>query len=217
MDTVVQQIDFESLMWQMSSTSTTSGNQTFYTINVNATQGSMIIKLTFFVTTGFVNKGNYTLVPNAVKFNVEIINFPFKQQNSLLAAQVQIKNSIHNRQIENNTEDQKDGYAGKQQQISFANNSAGAYFSWAQTYLANGVNRSIVVSPVSNDNEGEGTQAKMYFNFVQANDIFWDPSVGVTRASMTVSKSSPGFELLAILAIPVIVLISKRRYMNRKK
>ena len=85
------------------------------------------------------------------------------------------------------------------------------FLLWAKSYTADGVNKSIVVSPVTNDNNGEGTQAKMYFNFAQAKDIFWDPEVGVTRASSAavIASSSPGFEMVAILILPGLAIISR--------
>ena len=215
MDTIVQQIDFEQLVWNMSYTTNTVGNQTVYNIDVNATQGSMVISLTFFIATGFVNQNSHTLTPNTVKFNLQIVNFPFKQQNSLLAAEVQIKNNVENRQIENDTENHKAGLAGPEQQLSFANNSVGAFFSWSTTYVADGVNQTVVISPVTNSNE-DGVQAKMYFNFVHANNIFWDPEVGVTLASMTTS-SAPGFDFVGfLLVVPVIALVS-RKFKSSKK
>lgn len=210
-DTVVQQIDFQSLTWHMYYSRSSVNNQNVYSIVVNATKGAMLVEFSFFVSSGFVNQSNYMLTPNAVKFNLEIKNFPFRQSNSQLAAEVKIKNDVQNRQIENETEDSKNGYSGPQQQLAFNNNSVGAFFSWAKSYSADGVNKTIIVSPVTTDTTGEGTQAKMYFNFAQAKDIFWDPEVGVTLASIMGTSSTPGFEFLAILAIPVVALIFRKR------
>ncbi len=218
-DTLVQKINFESLTWNMAYTKNTISNQTVYNIVVNATQGSMVVTYSFFLTTGFVNHSNYMLTPNAVKFNVEIKNFPFKDQNSLLASEVQIKNQIQNRQIENDTEDHKAGLAGPEQQLSFTNSSVGAFFSWAKSYLADGANKTVVVSPVTTENGDSGVYGKMYFNFAHANDIFWDPSVGVTRSSSSgiIASSTPGFEVLAILILPGLALISRVHKKKAKK
>ena len=218
-DTTVQKIDFRQLAWHMAYTTHTVSNQTVYNIVVNATQNSMVVSYSFFISSGFVNQSNYMLTPNSVKFNVDIKNFPFKDQNSLLASEVQIRNEIHNKQIENDTEDHQQGLSGPEQQLSFSNSSVGAFLSWAKTYLADGVNKTVIVSPVSSDSSESGVYGKIYFNFAHANDIFWDPEVGVTRSStagILVSSSSPGFEMIAILIIPGLALVS-RTYKKKVK
>lgn len=215
-DTVVQKINFENLNWNMTYAKNTVQGQTVYNLVVSATQGTMVVSYSFFLTTGFVNQSNYMLTPNAVKFNVDIKNFPYKDNKSLLASEVQIKNEIHNRQVENDTEDHQAGLAGPQQQLSFANSSVGAFFSWAKQYSADGVNKTVVVSPVTTENGDGGVYGKIYFNFAHAQNIAWDPSVGVTRSSSSgiILSSTPGFEVVAILAIPGLVIISK---MYKKK
>lgn len=221
-DQIVQQINFHQIAWNMTYSKTTVSNQTIYNIVVNGSQGSMVITFTFLITTGIVNQGNYTLTPNAIKFNVEIQNFPFKDPNSLLATQVLIKNRVQNTQVETNTENHQKGYSGQEHQLAFNNNTVGAFFSWSTTYLADGVNKTVIVSPVTTTNNGEGedgSYGSVYFNFAHAQDIFWDPSVGVTLASMTGAIStSPGFEFIGILVLPLIALgtIIKKRKQNKK-
>ena len=173
----------------------------------------MAITFTFLITTGIVNQGNYTLTPNAIKFNVEIQNFPFKDPNSLLATQVLIKNRVQNTQIQNDTENHQKGYSGQEHQLSFNNNTVGAFFSWSTTYLADGVNKTVFVSPMTTYTGGEGedgSYGSVYFIFAHAQDIFWDPQVGVTLASMTgiLSTNTPGFEFIALAILPGVALIS---------
>lgn len=215
MDTVVQSIDFQSLNWNMAYVKSTVGSQSVYNVNVTATQGNMLVEFSFYVSTGFVNQTDHLLTPNSVKFNVEIKDFPFQQSNSLLAAEVKIKNEVQNREIQNETEDHKAGLSGPEQQLSFDNNSVGAFFSWATSYTADGVNKTVVVSPVTSDHAEDGTQAKMYFNFAHANDIYWDPEVGVTRSSTTGSSSTPGFEFLAILVVPIVAILLRKKRISK--
>ncbi len=216
-DQIVQQIQFNQLTWHMFSSTTAVGNNTVYNIIVNGTYGSMVVTFSFFVSTGFVNEGTYTLTPNVVKFTVQIQNFPFKVSNSLLATQVQIKNQIQSTQIQTTTENHKDGFSGQEHQLSFANNTIGAFFSWATSYLANGVNNTVIVSPVTTVQGEEGVYGRMYFNFAHVNNILWDPQVGVTLASISGLSTTPGFEFLGILVLPIIglITIAKRRKLKK--
>jgi hypothetical protein len=222
LDTKVQELDFKTLTWKLDYNIVDISGSQVIKIVVNASQDSMLIQFTFFISPSYVNQSDYVITPNAVKFNVEISNFPFMNENSLLASEVKMKHQFEKpeeKKVEDETEDHKDGLAGEEQQLKFDNNSVGAYFSWAKTYLADGVNKTIIVSPVSSDSE-EGSHAKMYFNFVHAVEYFWDPEVGVTRSTtspyvQSLAGTSPGFEVLAIFIIPAIALISRIKKRNK--
>jgi hypothetical protein len=187
-DSVLQIIDLHDLNWTLVYNEQTINNVTIYNIVVSATLGSMVIEFTFFISSSYtLYVDNATLLqPSSVKFNVEISNFPFSDSNSMLAVQLKMKHETeteNDEKIEDETEDEAEGLSlADEQQIKFSNSSVDSFFSWITTYEADGVNKTIVVSPVTDDDDGV-SKRKMYFNFVQAQKLFWDPKVGVTRAT----------------------------------
>ena len=244
-DTLVNKINFNNLTWSFTVSNTTVSNTTVFTIDAKAfltSANTSSIDFNFVLSTGYAQITNATtLAPNAIKWTVVVSNYVFSSSQSKLALQMQMQSGTNNDGIEsdhiaNSTEAYKDGLTKqKESAVNFGNTTGSkGFFSWADNYSVDGVNESVVTSPAVSVDHEDNSFNQMYFTFNQGNVISWDPSVGVSRASLpsaslgllsvntvntlssvvsvsSSAKSTPGFEVIAVmLSIGVIALVSKK-------
>ena len=235
-DTLVKSYDLTTANWTLTVSNSTVSNNTVWTmyastiINTNAT-----LAVKFLFTDGFAQlTGNNTLAPNLVKFNVYIENYTYSSPQSQLALKTIFQSSLHSDQISNQTEDHTDGFThNKESAVNFGNGSTDGFFSWADNYTVDGVNKQIVTSPSVSVDREDNSYNQLYFSFAQGTNITWDPKIGVTRATTfaydimqslsanssalsslsSASMNTPGFELLmAVLSIGAITIVTRRYY-----
>ena len=244
-DSVINTYDLRNANWTLQFGNTTTGNDTVWNINATAPIGSGQVEFQFLLTNGYALQadGN-TLAPNSLKWSVVFSNYSYDSSSTQLALKMTLKSGSDRSGFEsdhytNQTEDTKDGLThNNESAVNFGNTSstsaqATGFFSWADTYVADGVNNSVVTSPSLSVDSEDGTQNQMYFSFVQANNINWDPKVGVDRttsssyvanqiatstslavsstADSSQSPSAPGFEFIAlIIAFGGMAVFSKK-------
>ena len=217
-DTILKVIDFNTINWTLSYTTTTISNQTLYTISVIGQTNGATIQFNFHLASSFVqlSSGNI-LQPTAVKIDVIISNYVYNTSNSQLALQTNIKSTLVTRAISNTTEDQRDHLTSQSESgINFGSGQYGGFFSWANQLLVDGKNMSVVSSPVMTDPEDSSGQTTMlYYSFPHGNQLVWDPRIGIAMSSPGINLNSaafnptpsssttntPGFEFITALAV----------------
>lgn len=203
---------------------------TLYTVTASTADG--VVKLVLKLSNGIVDVNSTTLVPDSLKFDFEVHNFPYTANDSSLALVTKIK-SESQQEVQNDTTHEKAGFSTNEAEVNFGGN---AFFSWVQNALADGTSVPVVTSSlVNNDNQetdlssGEHS-SRMSFAFITTNakDIVWDPEVGVVSASTqevlaaitsafgTDSNGNPnlpGFGIWqALLLLVISVPVVRRRY-----
>ena len=203
---------------------------TLYTVTASTVDG--VVKLVLKLSTGIVDVNSTTLVPDSLKFDFEIHNFPYAANDSSLALVTKIK-SESQQEVQNDTTHEKAGFSSNEAEVNLGGN---AFFSWVQSALADGTSVPVVASSLVNtDNQesdlSEGEHStKMSFAFIATNasDIVWDPEVGVVSQSAqeilaaivsafgTDSNGNPnlpGFGIWqALLLLAISTPIVRRRY-----
>lgn len=240
-DTLLNSINLRDMIWNLTVSNSTLNNVTTWTINAQASlTNTSTITFQFVFSNGFASlAGNSTLGPNALKWSVIISNYHYSAPNSQLALKMLMKSGDHNDgfksdKISNQTEDHKDGLAhGNESAVNFGNGTTAGFFSWADSYMVDGQNKTIVTSPAVSVDREDTAQNQLWFSFAQGNVINWDPKVGVDRSTAfsydmahpivlstavpvsSSTKASPGFEMLAvILSLGVVALVTKRKFKN---
>ncbi len=158
-----------------------------------------------------------TLTPNSLKIDVEIHNFPYNNTGSSLALKSKLKSETEFK-VDDDTTEETTGLAFDESQVTIGL----GFFSWAETALADGNVVSVVSSTLEVTTEEEQDddkleteiEQKMFFSFntTDAQDIVWDPKVGVisegtvqeiaaieSKYAVEESSSLPGFGFWMIL------------------
>lgn len=158
-----------------------------------------------------------TLTPNSLKIDVEIHNFPYNNTGSSLALKSKLKSETEFK-VEGDSTEETTGFAFDESQVSIGL----GFFSWAETALADGDVVSVVSSTLEATTEEEQdddkleteVEQKIFFSFntTDAQDIVWDPKVGVisegtvqqiaaieSKYAAGDSSSAPGFGFWMIL------------------
>lgn len=158
-----------------------------YTINATTADGVFTLILKF--STAVLALGDATLTPNSVKIDVIINNYEYTQTDSSLAVKAKIKTESK-LEIEDESVEESEGIVEGETQVGVGLLSAG-FFSWANTAIADGLTIDVLSSTLEesthedDDLEENETSKKLYFSFIttNANNIVWDPKVGVISES----------------------------------
>jgi hypothetical protein len=220
-DTTVKEINFEDISWVLDMVTSDQAGQTLYTINVTGIHDGATITFLFYFATNFVVIDDSTLLqPTAAKFDLIIENYSYDSSDSQLALLSKLKSKLESEDKHEDTEDEEDGVSKhKETGLNFGDTDFLGFFTWVDEVTVDGVNESIVSSPVLDDDE-DISNHKVYFSFPQGNKIVWDPKVGVSRdttgtlLSLPPSSQVPGFEVIPIVILPLIGLVA---LFNRRK
>jgi hypothetical protein len=245
-DTLINSFDIRSFVWNLDVGNSSINNNTVWSINASTTFNSNAsLSFQFILSEGYSVLDNNTLAPNSLKYSVAINNYTYSNLSSQIALEMKIKSNLESEHISHETEDHKEGLThDNESSVNFGNGSSTGFFSWADSYLVDGVNESIVTSNSVMVDDEDSSQNKLYFSFAHGNDIYWDPKVGVTRAttspyviqqvsssttaiisistsqdlptekSTNTSQSAPGFELVAIILSIGVMTLRLRKSKN---
>ncbi|MHA2336401.1 MAG: hypothetical protein ACXACX_03820, partial [Candidatus Hodarchaeales archaeon] len=220
-DATIKEVDFDEISWVLDMVTSDQGGQTLYTINVTGIHDGATITFLFYFATNFVVIDNSTLLqPTAAKFDLVIENYSYDSSDSQLALLSKLKSKLESEDKDEDTEDEEDGVSKhKETGLNFGDTDFIGFFTWVDEVNVDGVNESIVSSPVLDDDEVISNH-KVYFSFPQGNKIVWDPKVGVSRdttgtlLSLPPSSQVPGFEAIPLVILPLIGLVA---LFNRRK
>lgn len=135
-----------------------------------------IFTLHMYITGEFQKIQNITLTPAELKIDVEISQFPFNDEESRLALQVDLE-SENDYEEENDTEDEEKGYATDEKGVFTENNGFSGFFSWSEYALVDNVQKPVRSNPFSSDSE-EDRITTYLLNYAQGESIFHDPKIG---------------------------------------
>lgn len=149
------------------------------------------------------------VTPSEVKFDINIRNFPFRENASRLAVDGQLL-TRENLQFVNQTLDEELNVAADESGCVFSDidNITGAFLSWANWAHIDGMDRPIQMDIAQLEN-ANGTR-RLTLNYPRGNDIFHDPKMGVVINSIgsgTRPVVSEGEWVRSMGAIAVIVTI----------
>lgn len=222
-ETVYNTIDFQDLFWSLKAASENQGGNTLYNVNATTSFGSAKLVVSFYFSSGYITKDGVQFNPNSVKWDLIISNYTFSSNSSALAFEVDIQHESESNEEVDLTEDEKEQLTKHDESgIVYNNNSINAFFTWANTYTVDGTDRQVVISDMADSDDGIDSSSKIYFNFEQGQEIYWDPKVGVTRESTSPyystsdpanSSSSVGFEFLPFVSLIglVSIVFTRRR------
>ena len=158
---------------------------------------------------------NQTLVtPTQTKFDIEINNFNYLDPNSRLALYSKLEHE-NEYEIEEETDDEEEGYSDGEKGIETQNGKYIGGFTWKETALVDGVSKPVLTGEIETDDVNSSLR-KIYLNYPHGTEIYHDPKLGIFFASL--SDSFPMSLLIvgivgiiAVLGVSSAILLWKRR------
>ena len=224
---------------------TTVNGTTVYIIS--ATTNDNVFGLVFRISEKILALENSTLVPNSLKLDIIINNYPNISSSSNLAlrAKIETESELY---TENETFHEEHGYAENETSIaidsSVINNTG--FFSWSENAIADNQTIAVlssdpIIDPSDDDEDDEDLEEgelsyTLFFSFITlpAQNILWDPTfsaitadysrqndTGTSSSSLptTPIATTPGFTLeVAGLSIALgAILILSHAFIRRKR
>ena len=229
-DTVVSKYDLSKVDWNPIAY-TTEDNNGVTTHIASATTADGVFTLILRISTGFTNINNTIVTPNAIKIDIVINGFDYQGNDTYLSLQTDIKTQSET-SVSQHSDDEKNGFATNEEQVSVGSGSTNGFFSWVKTAKADGVMVNIIPSNLTKVSSGEedgdlesGEQQKiMYFTFdaVTPQRIDWDPKVGVDNLAFIAAINATDvsganflvFSLWALFVGLAVPILHKKRKQN---
>ncbi len=211
-DQVVQEYDLDSFQPIGYTTSILSDDTVLHYLIVNTTDGMFAVHI-FFAEEFAVVNGTF-ISPTQTKFDIEITNFNYLEDNSQLALYVKLE-SEQEYEEDDQTDDEDDGYVNDEDGIIVESNGYSGIFTWNETALVDGVVMDVLSNAIEVDDEDEYEQ-KLILNYPRGNHIYHDPKVGITFGQVSTSPLplvliGTIIASVAIIGVVAIVLLKKRR------
>ncbi|MFW9825396.1 MAG: hypothetical protein ACFFE4_20815, partial [Candidatus Thorarchaeota archaeon] len=130
-----------------------------------------------YISEEFTTVNDTIITPNQAKIDIEITDFNFLNNNSKLALYTKL-NSALDFEDDDETEDEKEGYALHEHGLTTTINKYTGFFSWKENATVDGISQEVLTSILEVDDHDENEQ-KIYLNYIQGNQIFHDPKIGI--------------------------------------
>lgn len=130
-----------------------------------------MFKVTIYVSGSPIIVHGENVMPNEVKIDIEIDNFPYTREDSKLALKVELDSELE-------VEEEKREVEGEEEEeveVTFGN--YGGFFSWKDTATIDGVEKPVLSTDISEDPE-EGDR-ELYLIYERGTSIVHDPKIGV--------------------------------------
>jgi len=173
-----------------------SGDTDLHYFRIETTDGIFKAHIYFIEEFSIIN--NSLITPNQIKVNIEIVNFPYLSSNSKLALYIKLESGLEFEE-EEETEDEKNGYAENERGVITTINQYTGIFTWEENSTVDEISQKVLVSTIENDDHDENEQ-KIYLNYMNGNHIFHDPKIGIE--GLLISKND-NFSL-----IPIVIVIT---------
>ncbi|RMG21782.1 MAG: hypothetical protein D6732_26870 [Methanobacteriota archaeon] len=180
-------------------------NTTLGYLQINATTQDGLFTLVMMLTSGFLNRDNVTITPNSLKIDVYINNYNLTSSDTKLAIKTHIKTEAQ-LQIEQESEEELEGFASNETQVEISMANTTGYFSWAEFAEAMGSSIDVIASTLENSTDEEGeTSQKTYFTFdaVNVSSIYWDPKMGVVSQAAKQNVQQPPIATEPVPTTPI--------------
>lgn len=199
-DNTIQVIELKNFQSIIYTTSDISVDTKMHHLVVNTTDGVFTTHIYLAEEFAFIN--NILITPVKVKIDIEINNFNFINNNSQIALYTKLE-SGNNYQEEDDTEDEKEGYATDENGVLTRRNAFSGIFTWKKNAIVDGISENVLTSTIDVDDDDENEQ-KIYFNYLNGTKIYHDPKIGLAG----ILKSKPLVPIFLILLIILIGSIS---------
>ncbi|MFW9987277.1 MAG: hypothetical protein ACFFC3_01325 [Candidatus Odinarchaeota archaeon] len=136
--------------------------------------------------------------PTEAKIQIEIKNFEFIGENSLLALYTRLEHE-GDFEIQEETYDEKQGYAEKESGITLNTNDFTGYFTWKDYAIINDDFKSINANEIFEDEHHEYSKG-LFIIYPKGEHIYHDPKIGIENLLIPLEKPDS--------LIPLIVLVS---------
>ncbi|MFW9779118.1 MAG: hypothetical protein ACFFE8_09720 [Candidatus Heimdallarchaeota archaeon] len=193
------------------------GNSTLHIITINTTDGVFLLR--FYAVSEFTMVNEAIVTPTQAKIDIEIHNFPYNDSNSDLALQTKLE-ATKEYEHDDDTEDEAEGRAEEEKEVEVSMGGFVGFFSWTETVLVDGVNQTVLSSPVEDDDSS--TDQKIFLNYPRGTDIIHDPKIGVAGViqvadNLSPSGSSPSNGYLIPVTLVVLALVGGKTVYQRKR
>ncbi|MDH2901615.1 MAG: hypothetical protein PXY39_11660 [archaeon] len=203
--TIIQSMDLTQLSYSpIQETQVTYNGIQGYELSTQATQGNFTFKVVAYAFPNSTAINATSLSPSSLKIVIYILNYPYKQSNSLLALQIRTQSDAS---VDTSN-------ANSQEDIQSSASSLGeqAVFSWNGPLTVNGQSYS---SPIKSSITSQGDEAKtLNLIYPHGQSIVHDPTIGVYLGSVPLYLQ-PTFMIgaaavIAIVAALSIAMVSRR-------
>ncbi|MHA2037028.1 MAG: hypothetical protein ACW98X_11370 [Promethearchaeota archaeon] len=159
-----------------------------------------------YISEEFYTINDTIITPNQLKINVEIDEFNFLNNNSQLALYTKL-NSELDFEDDEETEDEKEGYAFDEHGLITQINKFTGFFSWKENATIDDISQEVLISILEVDDHDENEQ-KIYINYERGNNIFHDPKVGIEGLWRAIGVPFPLVMIILIVLIIGAISIS---------
>ncbi len=161
-------------------------NSTLHYFNASTADG--VFTVHFYLSEEFQSVQEQILTPTEMKFDIEILDFPYQSPTSLLALHTKLEAEVEYEE-EDETEDEENGYAENEKGVSLEMNGQSGFFSWAEYANIDGVDQLVTSSPVEEDDDAD--EQEIYLNYAHGDRIYHDPKMGVKNI-LTLPEATTG-------------------------
>jgi len=193
-DNTIQIVNLDSFQPAIYTTSDISDDTTLHYILINGTDGVFAAHIYLVEEFSVVNG---TLIrPTSLKVDIEITDFNYLDLGSQLALYIKLESGSEY-ETEDDTEDEKDGYATDESGVKTVINDYKGVFTWKENATIDGVSKRVLSSTIEVDDEDENEQ-KLYLNYPRGDHIYHDPTMSIYSVAV-------GMDWLPILIIGSII------------
>ncbi|MFX1359514.1 MAG: hypothetical protein ACFE8T_04120 [Promethearchaeota archaeon] len=193
-DNTIQEVSLDSFQPAIYTTSNISDDTTLHYILINSTDG--VFAAHIFLVEEFAVVNGTLIRPTSLKVDIEITNFNYLNLGSQLALYVKLESSSEY-ETEDDTEDEKEGYASNESGVKTEINNYKGVFTWKENATIDGISKKVLSSAIEVDDDDENEQ-KLYLNYPRGDYIYHDPA-------MSIYSVASGMDWLPILIIGSIV------------
>lgn len=195
-DSSLQTLEFDGFYLSEYSEFEINNQESFHYFEVNSSDN--ILSFYFFIAENFIQLNNQTLTPAQLKFDIQINSFPFLENQSRLALELQMIGGQQFR-LNHTTEDEKNGFSNNETALYLSESVTDGYFSWTDQVLVDGV-----IHPVYfNEGQHAGSVRTYFINYPRGDMIFHDPKIGIANILIIPSPS----DLFWDFANPLFILL----------
>jgi len=191
-----------------------SNNNTLHYVLLNTTDGVFATHIYF--VEEFVVVNDTLITPTQVKIDIEITNYNYNDDSSQLALYTKLRAEEYYEEKEE-TEDEKNGYATEEKEVSIKSGAYLGIFSWKETAIVDGVEMDVLTSILYK--EEDQYRQKLFINYPRGNHIYHDPKIGFSYVGL-IEQSSPSIlpyiltgTVISVIGVSIIaiVILRKRR------
>jgi hypothetical protein len=181
----------------------------------NSTTVDGVFSLFFYVSGEFSLINRSLVAPTEMKIDIGIHDFPYMNATSRLALYTKLE-SESEYEYDDETDDETEGFSSEEVEVEVSTGEFTGFFSWSEIVNVDGVNQSVLTSPIGKDDIDDNEQ-KLYLNYPHGIHIVHDPKLGVTGLLSMVPPSTgvDGFSamitLFAFISVGVFTIYRRKR------